>query len=237
MRKLKIAILFLCLFALASVAVADSPNKFENFPTLGRCTGSGVRLREDPGTDSEILGKLNRDDSVVVLDRFITDGDVWYEVDHPTQEGSAFVFGKYLEAVYAENYQDNPLHKLIMQLYLTYGITPEKAVSLFGKPKNEKRDTIGGGEYERVSMSWKNCSVEYVNNLLTSVVISGGDKAFGNIKIGDSTDKLIQNFGEPSDQSTGAYSYQESEIVYINFDVDKNRVKNMSYQVYYDIEE
>ena len=227
-----IAVLF------SSVAYADRIPLPVNFPTLGQCTGNSVRLREDPNTDSEILGKLNMNDSVVVLDKFITDGETWYEVDHPTEPGSAFVFGKYIEATFAENYQDNPLHKLIMNLYLTFGITPEKALKLAGKPKSREDETIGGSDgFERVRMEFNDFRLEYVADFLMGVSVDKGKKSFGAIKIGDSAEKVINTFGTPTDDSPNNLMYQESEMVYINFELQNRKVSHMHYQVYYDIEE
>ena len=218
-------------------AFADRAPNFQSFPTLGHCTGNSVRLREDPSTESEILGKLNMGDTVVVLDKFIAEGDVWYEVDHPWEPGSAFVFGKYLEASYLENHQDNPLHKLTMQLYLDYGITPEKAEKLLGKPKSKNRETIGADSLERINFDFGNYSLEYLDGTLTSVNIKRGKKSFGNIKIGSDSSELVDAFGEPKDKEENLYVYQESEMVYITFELKNQKVSSMNYQVYYDIEE
>ena len=237
MKISKFSLALLISVLIFSAAYADPVPRFENFPTLGRCTGSGVRLREDPDTDSEILGKLNLDDTVVVLDKFITGGDTWYEVDHPTEPGSAFVFGKYLEAAYLENHQANPLHTLVMNLYLIFGITPEKAVKLSGKPKKQEREIIGEDKLERVNMDWGNYRTEYVGGTLTSVSVEGGKKSFGAIKIGDSAEKVISAFGQPNSKEENNLMYQESEMVYINFELGNQKVKHMYYRVYYDIEE
>ena len=124
---------------IASASWADRVPVLSEFPTLGRCNGNGVRLRADTDTKSTILGKLDDGDIVVVLDETLAHGDTWYEVDHPTKNGKAWVFGKYLEAVYEESYQANPKHQLIMNVYLTFGMTPEKAIALSGKPKDLAR--------------------------------------------------------------------------------------------------
>ena len=222
---------------ISTAAHADRAPVFETFPTLGGCTGNGVRLREDPNTDSEILGKLNAGETVVVLDKFITDGETWYEVDHPSEPGSAFVFGKYLEALYTENHQAAPLHKLVMNLYLTFGITPEKALKLSGKPKSREDKKIGSDGFERVRMEFDSFSLEYVAGTLTGVHVEKGKKTFGEIKIGDSAEKVMGAFGTPTDRAENNLMYQESEMVYINFELQDQKVSRMSYQVYYDIEE
>ena len=61
----------------------------EKFPDLGKCIGNGIRLREEPDTKSEIIGKINNGDLFVLLDVKKVNGEKWYLVDHPTQKGSA----------------------------------------------------------------------------------------------------------------------------------------------------
>ena len=226
------------IFNSLSVAFADPVPKFQSFPTLGRCTGNSVRLREDPSTESEILGKLNIGDDVVVIDKFVTDGDTWYEVDNPFDEGSAFMFGKYLEAVYLEEHQVNPLHKLIMQLYVDYGITPEKALKISSKPKSRNREIIGADSIERVNFDFGNYSLEYLGGSLTGVDVKRGKKSFGGIKIGSDADEIIEKFGEPNNsKEENIYNYQYGEMTFITFELKDNKVSHMNYQVYYDIEE
>jgi len=237
--KIKISKFFfaLSIFVLfSSSAFADRAPKFQSFPTLGRCTGTNVRLREDPSTESEILGKLNPENFVVVLDKFITNGDTWYEIDNPFDEGSAFVFGKYLEACYLEEHQKKPLHKLVMNLYLTFGMTSGKALMLSGRPKEQERETIGSDKLERVNLKYNNFTLEYLDQTLTGVDVSGGKKSFGEIKIGDDADEVIEAFGEPKNKEENLYSYQEGEMTYITFEFQDNKVSHMNYQVYYDIE-
>ena len=228
------AMLFIAL--IASASWADRVPVLSEFPTLGRCNGNGVRLRADTDTKSTILGKLDDGDIVVVLDETLAHGDTWYEVDHPTKNGKAWVFGKYLEAVYEESYQANPKHQLIMNVYLTFGMTPEKAIALSGKPKDLDRERIGADKLERVIMNFGNYSLEYLDGTLTGVEVKKGNKRFGNIKIGDSTDKLLDELGEPTDKEEDFWSYQESEMVYFTFGLKNGKVSNMNYQVYYDIE-
>ena len=234
-RRVLLAFVFCAL--IASCSWADRLPQPVDFPTLGRCNGTNVRLRAKPNTDSKILGVLDEGDTVVVLDETLVHGDKWYEVDHPTSKGKAYVFGKYIEAIYEESYQPNPLHKLVMNLYLTFGMTPEKATALSGKPNKRKREVIGSEKIVRINMDWGEYNLEYMGGSLTGVEVKSGRKPFGPIKIGDSTEKLESVFGGPSDSSDTYYTYQESEMVYITFNIKKGKVSSMSYQVYYDIEE
>ena len=233
--KLFIFALLICVL-ISSAAFADRLPEFQSFPTLGRCNGTNVRIREDPSTESEILGKLNPDNFVVVLDKFVTNGATWYEIDNPFDEGSAFVFGKYLEACYLEEYQDNPVHKLVMDLYLTFGVTPEKALKLSGRPKKQERETVGSDNLERINLTYNNFTLEYLDKSLTGVDVSGGKKSFGGIKIGDDADEVIEKFGEPKSKEENLYNYQDGEMTFITFELKDNKVRHMNYQVYYDIE-
>ena len=234
MRKIILAFV-LCVLT-ATYAWADRTPELADFPTLGRCTGNGVRLRADADTKSTILGKLDDGDVVVVLDETLAHGDTWYEVDHPTKKGKAWVFGKYLEGIYEESYQASPKHKLIMSLYLTFGMTSEKAVALSGKPNKRTRERIGADKLVRVTMDWGNYSVEYLGETLTGVEVKKGNKRFGNIRIGDSTEKLLDEIGEPNSKEDSSWLYQEGEMTYITFAIKNNKVSSMNYQVYYDIE-
>ena len=70
-----------------------------NYPHTGYCTGNYVRLRDNPGTeDTEVLeGRLFDGNLVILLDEVFVDGDKWYEIDYPFGEGTAWIFGKYIE--------------------------------------------------------------------------------------------------------------------------------------------
>ena len=233
-RKIFTALIFCVL--IVSCAWADRAPELSDFPTLARCTGNNVRLRADPNTKSTILGKLDDGDYVVVLNETFAHGDTWYQVDHPTRKGQAYVFGKYLEAIYEESYQPSPKHKLLMSLYLDYGITPEKAVSLSGKPKKRERERIGADKIERVTMNFGNYNVEYLGGSLTGVEVNRGNNYFGNIKIGDSADKLLDEFGDPDSMDESSLTYQIGEMTNFTFMTKEGKIISMYYQVYYDIE-
>lgn len=121
--KMKIfAFIFLLIFCGTAYA--------ENFPDLGECTGNNVRLREEPDTESEIVGKVNKGDVFVMLDAKKINGKKWYLIDHPTKKGSSWIFGKYVKKFHEVHYSKlTPTHILAMQLRLDYGMTPEKHAS------------------------------------------------------------------------------------------------------------
>ena len=125
-----------------------------------------------------------------------------------------------------------------MNLYLTFGITPEKALKLSGRPKKQERETIGSDKLERVNLKYNNFTLEYLDNFLTGVDVSGGKKSFGSIKIGDNADEIIEAFDEPNNsKEENLYGYQDGEMTFITFELKDNKVSHMNYQVYYDIEE
>ena len=226
-------------FMSEKTAFADSPPNFKTFPTLGRCTGNNVRLREDPDTGSKILGKLNEGNCVVVLNKLITEGNIWYEVDNPAKKGRAFVFGKYLEAVYEESYQSNRFRQFLMNLYLTYGMTPEKAVELWGKPQRRKREVISSEKIEFVTLEWNTHRLEYWDKELVSIGVSKGSSPFGKVRIGDSVEKLEHNFGMPLEKHENDFIYadQSGDASEITLNTKNNKVSGMYYTLYYEVPE
>ncbi|MBQ7593906.1 MAG: SH3 domain-containing protein, partial [Synergistaceae bacterium] len=118
---------------------------FVEYPTLGECTGDNVRIRSNPNTNAEVIGKLNEYDKIIVLGKVEAKGGVWYEVDNPTGEGEAYVFGKYLMPAYRQKFQRSQAAKLLTDIRLTYGPTPEKMLALSDKPNKltrKSRDDI-----------------------------------------------------------------------------------------------
>jgi hypothetical protein len=193
-------------------------------------------MREEPDTESEILGRLNVDDRVIVLSQTSVEGQKWYEVDHPTDEGSAWVFGKYIRAAFEEEYQEDPLRQLIVQLNLTFGVSPDKARALFGKPDKVKKEVIGSDrDIVRVNMVWRGHTAEYLNGSLTGVSVSKGRTHFGNVRIGDKANKLEDYLGKPSDATEDSWTYQPGEMDYVTFELEDGKIIRMSYQYYYDI--
>lgn len=236
MRKIFPAAAAALLVMFCGSAWADRIPSFSAFPTWGLCTGDYVRMREEPDTESEIRGRLNTDDRVVVLGQTSVNGQTWYEVEHPTDEGSAWVFGKYIHAAYEEEYQEDPMRQLLVKLNITFGATPDKARALFGKPTKQKREVIGSeGDIVRINMTWSGHDAEYLNGHLTGVNVTKGKTPFGNIRIGNKVDKLEDELGKPKDSSDESWTYQAGEMDYITFTIEDGKITEMNYQYYYDI--
>ena len=200
----------------------------EKFPDLGECKGNSVRLREKPDEKSEIIGKVNKGDTFVLLDVKKVNNQKWYLIDHPTKIGSAWIFGKYVKKYYSlKDSEHTPAHVIAMQLRLDYGITPEKTRALHGKPLEVIRDAYGnfiGLKYEGYSLQYS-----YENEFLSNVEVGieddedASEKNFGPIKIGDDTKKLREVFGKNirDEENFWCCDLPSGEVIYFNVGEDK----------------
>lgn len=209
-RKIFLAVL-MCVIS-ASLACGES-KIFVEYPTLGECTADRVRIRTSPDTNAEIIGKLNEYDQIIVLREVKAKGSTWYEVDNPKGDGEAYVSGKYLTPAYRQEFQRSPGAKLLTDIRLTYGATPEKMSALSGgNAKLSRIDSNTGfpfvvadfGDYR--ALYWDN--FEGRTGYLKSLEIKSGNKPFGNIRIGDSTDKLRRELGDPVNKSGSLWEYE-----------------------------
>ena len=188
MRKLLIGLIALSLFASTSEA---AKSKFTKFPALGYCTGTYVRYREDPDTDAEILGRLNTPDRIIVLGQTTNNGQLWYEIEDPESDETAFVFGKYIEPVYGKTEQDTRAYEVVVNILQNYGINKTKA-KLYSDSKGK---------------------TQYTNNYLSFLEVSKKGNSFGDVSIGDSLEDLIDAMGDPD-------MNDEDEIIEYNVDED-----------------
>ena len=211
MKKKILLAIFLCVIA---VSCAWGEAKiFVEYPTLGECTADSVRIRRKPDTNAEIAGRLNEYDKIIVLRKVNTKGGLWYEVDDPTGEGKAYVFGKYLVPAYKQEFQRNAGAKVLTDIRLTYGATSEKMLALSGETgKITRRESNTGfplviadcGDY-RV-LYWD--TFDGRTGYLKSIEVKRGNKPFGNIRIGDSTDKLHRELGDPVNKNGSLWEYE-----------------------------
>lgn len=185
---------------------------FVEYPTLGECTGDSVRIRSEANTKSKILGALNEYDKIIVLDKVKSGKDVWYEVEPPAGDESAYVFGKYLAPAYRQEFQQSGAAKILTDIRLTYGSTPEKMSILSSKkPKLTNRKSEIGfpvtiadwGDYRAFYFD----SYEERPGYLKSLEIKRGRRSFGNIYIGDNVSKLREELGEPENESENLWEY------------------------------
>ena len=152
-----------------------------SYPELGACTGTNVRLREDPGTDGRIVGKVeDRRHVFVLLGEAWVDGQKWYKIEHPTQKGIAYVAAQYVNYGW---YYGHPTGKEFVKIRQTFGIFPEKARALFG-PCEE--DEFGNLHFEGFILHYDN------ERMLTHVQIETRAFGFAGIRVGDNLNSLLK---------------------------------------------
>lgn len=208
-KKISLAVL-ICVMAVSSAF--GEARIFVEYPTLGECTGDNVRIRSRADTNAEIIGKLNELDTIIVLRKVNTKGGVWYEVDNPKGEGEAYVFGKYIAPAYKQEFQRSKAAKILTDMRLTYGATPEKMSALSGRSgRITRRDSETGFPF--VVGDWGDYRVLYrdssngITGYIKSLEVKSGNKSFGNIHIGDSTEKLRRELGDPEKESSTSWEY------------------------------
>lgn len=205
------------------------------YPVLSQCTGEGVRLREDPSTEAKIVGKVDYETLYAVGETSV-EGEVWYEVLHPTQTGTAWIYGKFLDVNYFKNI--TPAQRLTWKIALTFGCNEARARSLFGRPQKEKRTMTfieGAGEkLPDVTLTYPTHTAQYVDDILKNVTVAKGTMPFGPFRIGDPASGLADLMGEPGDTSEGQWSYELGPVEYLTFKVKDDRIAAMEYSSWFD---
>lgn len=250
-NKISLAVLF-CVIAVSNAF--GEARIFVEYPTLGECTRDNVRLRSEPNTNSEIIGKLDEYGKIIVLRNVKSGNDLWYEVENPEGKGEAYVFGKYLLPAYRQEFQRSKGAKFLTDIRLTYGSTPEKMLALSSKPKKLTRRNHDTG-YPVVIGDWGDYRVFYWDTVnermgyLKSLEVKSGNKPFGSINIGDSTEKLLRELGSPTNKSSNLweyeiflYGYDEEadecvDSIIFRFTIEDKKVSQMYYYNYEDGED
>lgn len=231
-----LTVLSLCLTA---CAWADPLPRFGEFPALGACTGNDVRLRDKPGTgkESRVVGKVNEFDQLIVLGQTALNGQTWYEVEHPRAKGTVWIFGDYVQPVFDREEQDSLRARVILSLNLAFGVTPEKARVLLGKPREDKTERFNAGG-ERIvlrDLAWAGRTAGYLSGHLVHAGATKGALPFEGVHIGAPASRLADALGEPTSRSDGSWEYRLDDMTFLTFELKDGRVSGMSYQVYYDI--
>ncbi|MCR5347400.1 MAG: SH3 domain-containing protein [Fretibacterium sp.] len=196
----------------------------DSYPDTGICVGSGVRLRENPDTESEIVGRLNKGDQVITLEETSVDGQKWYAVDHPTQEGTAWVSARYIETY--KGYEiGTPAYNMAIQVMLNFGLTPEKAVVLLGDPRREPEN-----EGNKTILEYDDCILHYVDGKLQHVEVLERGLAFDNIKVGDSASKLRNTLGDPLGEDGADWIYGIDPQGRLAFTVSDGKICHMTWE-------
>lgn len=229
---------FGCVFAVLAVLIlAGAVCAVETYPTIVACTGTGVRLRADPSTTSRILGKADEGDWFIAVGETAVDGDVWYEVEHPTQKGTAWIFGKYVEE-YLDESMRTPAFYTVVRVRQSFGNSPAKARVLFGKPRKETKRMfyveMARRDFSEEVLVYSTHEARYVEGTLAEVVIREGTLPFGELRIGDPADKLIELLGEPQERGGDGWLYEVSPVEVLQFGVENGRVVTMRFERYLD---
>ena len=174
------------------------------YPELGVCIGDNVRLREDPGTDGKIIGRADTGTQFVILGETYVDGQKWYEIDHPTKKGSAYIIAKYTN--YGWLHGNNgviPTGKDFIDVRLTFGIYPDKARALFGKGT---KDEFGNLVYSDFTLRYDDEAMPAIHQ----VQINKRGYAVAGVQVGDTIKNLLR-LGMPEYIITDIEEIQNSE--------------------------
>ena len=230
----KFALILLIMFALSGNSAIASD---VIYPAIGVCTGNSVRLRDSPGTDSEIIGKVNESDRLVLLAERKFRGDTWYAVDNPQDEGTAWIIARYVD-IASEDGERTPAVDIAINVRMNFGIRPEKAKILLGKPRKDERDEFffepANQNLSEEILTYKGCSLRYVENNLRHVEVTESGWRFDEFKIGDSQEKLIKNIGDPSDKAGNTWIYEITPIESVEFTVKDGKIIKMEWNEYMD---
>ena len=230
---------FAALLACLAVALLAAPAAAEDYPTLGWCTGNAVRLRDKPSTgkDSKIIGKVNDFDLLIVLGETSVDGDTWYEVEHPRQKGTAWIFGKYV-ATDEGDAVGTPAYDMAVRIRMTFGLTPERAKALLGKPGKESKRKFwfepAAQDYTEVALEYPDFKLEYVQDRLRQVDVSGGMTPFGDIRVGDRMERVRDVLGPPQEEGDEGLSYEAGPVERLLFEERDGKVYKMTWEHYLD---
>ena len=200
------------------------------FPALGICTGSNVRLRNAPGTDSKVTGRANESDRLIILGAEILDGELWLMIDNPSGKGKAYITGRYVEVIDNES----PVHKALINVRKTFGTTPAKTRILLGRPL---RTSKGNDNTYDSKFIYKGCEVDYINDKLINIEITQRGWDFGGIQIGDSLQKVSNALGKPYssyDNEQGLNYEYELYPDHIHVTFRKNLVTHIEWRMFGD---
>lgn len=232
MRKFALTLVIVLVLSVNSAIASDVI-----YPALGVCIGNSVRLRESPGTDSEILGRVNESNRLIILGERKFKGDLWYAVDNPQDEGTAWIIARYVD-IASEDGERTPAVDIAIKVRMNFGIRPEKAKILLGKPRQDKRGKFffepANQELSEEILTYKGCELRYVDNNLRQVEVTEPGWKFDEFKIGDPQDKLIQNIGDPSDKAGNVWIYQITPIEAIEFTLKNGKIIKMEWNEYMD---
>ena len=217
-----------------SIVIAGCAYGSIDYPTLGTCTGSNVRLRDNPGTNyTNIIGKANNGDQFIVLGERRVNGDMWYAVDHPIEQGTLWISGRYLDLYDGDNF-GSPAFKLSMKIRINFGLRPAKARELLGQPKRSQRERFFFDPAQKMiteeTLSYEGLTLRYVDGLLRDVSVTRKGHAFGELKIGESKQLVIDVLGRPAQEDDNTLTYEISPVESLTFRCKDDEIVAMSWE-------
>ena len=225
------------IFALMFVALFVGTSSGREYPAIGMCTANYVRYRDEPGTDSNILGRIHEYNDVILLGEKRYNGEKWYRIENPSDEGEAWVSGKYIEIYEFENVPKN-VYAMKVKIMQNFGINPVKARVLLGKPqrtKNEKFYFEPAGENLRgETLQYDGCKLYYVEGSISSIEVTNSDYAFGDIHVGDSKQMVLDTMGKPENEDSDVWGYNITELENISFTFRDDEIITMMFEHYMD---
>ena len=225
------------IFALMCVAVFTGTSSGREYPAIGMCTANYVRYRDEPGTDSNILGRIHEYNDVIVLGEKRYKGDKWYRIENPADEGEAWVSGQYIDIYEFDNVPKN-VYAVKVKMVQTFGVNPEKARVLLGKPERTKTEKFyfepAGENLKGETLQYDGCKIYYVEGSLSSIEVTNSNYGFGDIYVGDSKQMVIDTMGKPESENEDFLSYRITDLESIDFTFRDDKVISMTWEHYMD---
>ena len=225
------------ILALMLVALCSCPALSREYPEIGMCTANYVRYRDEPGTDSEILGRIHEYQDVIVLGETRYRGEKWYRIENPADEGEAWVSGKYID-IYEFDNVPRRVYAVKVKMMQNFGINPEKARVLLGKPQRTKKEKFYFEPAEKnltgETLQYDGCKLYYVEGSPNSIEVTNSDYAFGDIHVGDSKQMVLDTMGKPESENEDSLSYSITDLESIDFTFRDDKVISMTWEHYMD---
>lgn len=233
--KVIAVVIMLALAGLGKSAIA-SPE----YPVLGYCTGSNVRLRESPSTKSKILGEVSDPQELVILGERKVNGQVWYNVDDPFDDREAWISGRYVDR---NDTGRTPAYVTAVKVRSVFGQTSRRTRAIFGRPSEIERTKFyfdpARKEYTREILTYPAFTASFTEGSLTRVEVRKKGYAFGEIEVGETMQIVLDTLGRPASDKRNEFVYEISPVEVLTFKSADDRegverVKTMLWEVYLD---
>ena len=222
------------------LALAGCVYASPEYPVLGWCTGSNVRLRESPSTKSRILGEVSDPQELVLLGERKVNGQVWYHVDDPFDDREAWISGRYVSR---NEDSPTPANVAAVKVRSAFGQTSRKTRAIFGRPKDIERTKFffdpAQREYTREILTYPAFTASFTEGRLTRVEVRKKGYAFGEIEVGETMQIVLDTLGRPASDKRNEFVYEISPVEVLTFKSADDRegverVKTMLWEVYLD---